>query len=189
MIFEEINFLARHSFTSIADVTKYKENLENKLPELKGKRELLWRKHKSADISKKVEIFKEINVLTEEIDKIQVQKNACNRIINKYEESVKALDNIRKGTEEWDEAVQKLNSDVLELLKSYSGLSQYVSENEDGVLSISNEGLDWLEEQQRQAVNKAEVASYNAAIAANPRTISKINSLLSAKQNCNAIRP
>lgn len=87
--------------------------------------------------------------------------------INQYEESVKALDNIRKGTEEWDEAVQKLNSDILELLKSYSGLAQYVSEDEDGVLSISDEGLDWLEEQQRQAVNKAEVASYNAAIAAN----------------------
>ena len=87
--------------------------------------------------------------------------------INQYEESVKALDNIRKGTEEWDEAVQKLNSDILELLKSYSGLAQYISEDEDGVLSISDEGLDWLEEQQRQAVNKAEVASYNAAIAAN----------------------
>ena len=41
MIFEELNFLAKHSFSSIADVNKYKENLENKLPKLKGKRELL----------------------------------------------------------------------------------------------------------------------------------------------------
>ena len=53
MIFEEINFLARHSFNSIANVTKYKENLENKLPELKGKRELLWTTHKSADTNRK----------------------------------------------------------------------------------------------------------------------------------------
>ena len=86
MIFEEINFLARHSFTLITDVTKYKENLENKLPELKGNRELLWKKHKSADTNKKTKILKDINVLTEEIDKIQAQKNACNRIIIKYEE-------------------------------------------------------------------------------------------------------
>ena len=85
MIFEELNFLARHSFTLIADVNKYKENLENKLPELKGKRELLWRKHKSADTNKKADILKEINALTEEIDKIQAQKNACIRIIAKYE--------------------------------------------------------------------------------------------------------
>ncbi len=86
MIFEELNFLARHSFSSIADVNKYKENLENKLPELKGKRELLWRKHKSTDTNKKAEILKEINALTEEIDKIQAQKNDCNRIIARYDE-------------------------------------------------------------------------------------------------------
>lgn len=101
MIFEELNFLARHSFNSVSGVTKYKENLENKLPELKGKRELLWRKHKSADINKKAEILKEINVLTEEIDKIQAQKNACNGIIAKYEDIKidyeKELDSIEKA--------------------------------------------------------------------------------------------
>ena len=86
MIFEKLNFLARHSFTSVSNVTKYNEDLENKLPELKGKRELLWRKHKSADINKKAEILKEINSLTEEIDIIQAQKNACNRIIARYAE-------------------------------------------------------------------------------------------------------
>ena len=86
MIFEEINFLARHSFNSIADVNKYKENLEDKLPELKGKRELLWKKHKSVNESKKINIFKKINELTDKIDTIQAQKNACNRIIDRYEE-------------------------------------------------------------------------------------------------------
>jgi len=86
MIFEELNFLARHSFNSIADVTKYQENLENKLPELKGKREILWRKHKSADTNKKDEIKKDINALTEKIDTIQAQKNACNRIFARYKE-------------------------------------------------------------------------------------------------------
>ena len=84
MIFEELNFLAKHSFKTISDVKEYKTNLENKLPELKGKRELLWKNHKSADTNKKDEILKDINALTEEIDKIQAQKNACNRIIARY---------------------------------------------------------------------------------------------------------
>ena len=101
MIFEELNFLARYSFDSIADVAKYKENLENKLPELKVKRELLWKKHKSADETSKAEILKEINSITEEIDKIQAQKNACNRIIAKYEDIKidyeKELDSIEKA--------------------------------------------------------------------------------------------
>ena len=85
MIFEELNFLARQSFSSITDVNECKENLENKLPELKGKREILWKKQKSAYKNNKPEILKEINLLTEEIDKIQAQKNACNRIIARYE--------------------------------------------------------------------------------------------------------
>lgn len=86
MIFEELNFLARHSFSSIADVNKYKENLENKLPDLKGKREILWKKHKTADETDKSDILKDLNALTEEIDKIQDQKNSCNGIISKYKE-------------------------------------------------------------------------------------------------------
>ena len=103
MIFEELNFLARHSFNSIASVKKYKETLENKLPELKGKREILWRKHKSSDTNKKAEILKEINALTEKIDKIQAQKKACIRIVARYEnikeERIKQIENKDKENE------------------------------------------------------------------------------------------
>ena len=86
MIFEEINFLARNNFKSIKEVENCKDNLENKLPELKGKRELLWRKHKTADENDKPNILKEINALTDKIDTIQAHKNACNRLIARYEE-------------------------------------------------------------------------------------------------------
>ena len=48
MIFEELNFLARHSFESIREVEDYKVNLEKQLPELKGIRENLWRKYNKA---------------------------------------------------------------------------------------------------------------------------------------------
>ena len=106
MIFEEINFLARHSFTLITDVTKYKENLENKLPELKGNRELLCKKHKSADTNKKTKILKDINVLTEEIYKIKAQKKACNRIIARYNE-------IKNGFQKEMESKQKTQELIL----------------------------------------------------------------------------
>ena len=86
MIFEEINFLARNSFKSIKEVENYKEILEQQLPELKGTRELLWRKYKTADENDKATILKEINSLSDKIDTIHAQKRACNRIIAKYEE-------------------------------------------------------------------------------------------------------
>ena len=85
MIFEELNFLARHNFQSIKEVEFYKADLEKQLPELKGKREDLWRKyHKSTNEDDKNIIKKEINELTEKIDTIQAHKNACNRINDKY---------------------------------------------------------------------------------------------------------
>lgn len=86
MIFEEINFLARNSFKSISELENHMNNLEKQLPELKGKRELLWRKHKSANENDKANILKEINALSDKIDTIQAQKRACNRIIARYEE-------------------------------------------------------------------------------------------------------
>ncbi len=86
MIFEEINFLGRNNFKSVKEVQDYIDNLEMQLPELKGKRKILWRKHKTANETNKNDILKEINELTEIIDTIQVQKNACNRIITRYEE-------------------------------------------------------------------------------------------------------
>ena len=101
MIFEELNFLARHSFQSIKEVEDYKVNLEKQLPELKGKREDLWRKyHKATNENDKITVKKEINELTEKIDTIQAQKNACNRIIAKYsiirEEQQKEMENNEK---------------------------------------------------------------------------------------------
>ena len=85
MIFEELNFLARHSFESIRKVEDYKANLEKQLPELKGIRENLWRKYnKATNENDKNIIKKEINEFTEKIDEIQAYRKACIRIIDKY---------------------------------------------------------------------------------------------------------
>lgn len=52
---------------------------------LKWKREDLWRKyHKATNDNDKNIIKKEINELTENIDIIHAQRNACDRIVGKY---------------------------------------------------------------------------------------------------------
>ena len=85
MIFEELNFLARNKFETVANISEYKINIENTLPNLKGQREILWRKYnKSINENDKNNILKEINQLTEKIDIAQAQKNACIRIIARY---------------------------------------------------------------------------------------------------------
>ena len=60
----------------------------------------MWRKHKSTDTNKKAEILKEINVLTEEIDKIQAQKKACIRIVARYKEIKETYEKQLKEKEE-----------------------------------------------------------------------------------------
>lgn len=85
MIFEELNFLARNRFQSIIDVKEYKSNIESELPQLKGKRENLWKKYnKSTNENDKNSILGEINKLTEKIDIIQAHKKACVRIVDRY---------------------------------------------------------------------------------------------------------
>ena len=86
-IFEEINFMARNHFKSIGEIREYQKECENKLPEVKSKRENLWRKYnKVADSGEKLKIINEIGILTQRIDKIQAHKNACGRMIKRFEE-------------------------------------------------------------------------------------------------------
>lgn len=110
MIFEEINFLARHKFESIKEVENYKLDLECKLSNLKGKREDFWRKyHKATNDNDKNIIKKEINELTEKINTIQSYKNACNRIIDRYEEI----------KEDYKKEIEN-NEKTQELIRNYS---------------------------------------------------------------------
>ena len=107
MIFEELNFLARNSFKSIKEVEEYKVNLEKQLPELKGKREDLWRKyHKATNENDKNIIKKEIDELIEKIDTITAQKNAYNRIIGKYSVIREDYNRNIKNNEKEDELIK-----------------------------------------------------------------------------------
>ena len=88
-IFDEINFMGRHSFQSIQEMKDFQDSLENKLPELKSRRENLWRRYnKTANNEKKVEIKKEIDILSEKIKDIHNNCNICGRCIVNLEKLV-----------------------------------------------------------------------------------------------------
>ena len=88
-IFDEINFMGRHSFQSIQEMKDFQDSLENELPELKSKRENLWRRYnKTTENEKKSEIKKEIDVLSEKIKDIHNNCNVCGRCILNLEKLV-----------------------------------------------------------------------------------------------------
>ena len=88
-IFDEINFMGRHSFQSIQEMKDFQDSLENKLPELKSKRENLWRRYnKTTDNERKADIKKEIDDLSKKIKDIHNNCNICGRCILNLEKFV-----------------------------------------------------------------------------------------------------
>jgi len=115
MIFEELNFLARNKFETVADVKDYKTNIEKELPILKGQREILWRKYnKSINENDKSNILKEINHLTEKIDIAHAQKNACIRIIDRY---IKIKEDYKNEIQSKNKAAELIKEDKKKKLR------------------------------------------------------------------------
>lgn len=101
--------------------------------------------------------------------------NALNQLqsdISAYKESQKAIDSLTVGTEEWKNAISDANKEVLNLMNNYSGLSQYVT-NENGRLIISDEGFSAIEAQKQQAVNE----SYQAKLLADSKNLQSSSDL------------
>lgn len=71
------------------------------------------------------------------------------------------LENLVKGTEEWNKALLDSNNQVLELLNKYPTLAKYLS-NDDGVLKISSEGWDEAVKQAQNSVTATTVGQLQA---------------------------
>ena len=69
-----------------------------------------------------------------------------------YDETQKALEELTYGTQEWKQALIEANQQVLELLRTYPELAQYLSKGKYGQLTISDKGWDDILESQQQAV-------------------------------------
>ena len=77
------------------------------MPELKGKREDLWKKyHRATNENDRNIIKNEIDELTEKVYTITTQKNACNRIIGKYSVIREDYNRNIKNNEKEDELIK-----------------------------------------------------------------------------------
>ena len=80
-------------------------------------------------------------------------KEAIDDVKNSMEE-LQSLENefdgLIKGTDEWKEKLIEVNNQVLEILQKYPQLAQYLQKDEEGKLSIAEEGWDVLIKQQQQ---------------------------------------
>ena len=91
-------FLARYNITKLTEIREYKSLAINKIVELKGFRENLWRKHKRIKTFEEGQLIcSEIQKLATKIDKINKDIKLCNFI---EDNTLKMRDNIKEMSKE-----------------------------------------------------------------------------------------
>lgn len=80
---------------------------------------------------------------------------------SEYSSILKTLGNLKSGTAEWTEAVVELNNQVLELLKTYPQLAEYIN-NSNGILTIDAEGYEKVAKEMATSAAAAQVASIDS---------------------------
>ena len=88
-------------------------------------------------------------------DRVSESVKATDEALQALNEQYKTIENLTKGTTEWYEAISNVNAQVMSLLEKYPELAQYVSQTEDGVMYLSQEGQDVLSDMQYERYQAA----------------------------------
>ena len=103
---------------------------------------------------------KEAQDLQENYDNLKQSVENLHSEISDYTESLNALKELTKGTEEYSDALENANQKAKDLIETYDLYNEATVEN--GILTLDKETLDELEKQQQERVDNAEIASYLA---------------------------
>lgn len=145
---------------------------------------LLWKNSPAQQLKEAQEAaIKAGEAAQETADKYNNLKSSLEELKDKHT----ALDDLTKGTQEWNDAVFELNQQMLELIKTYPQLSEFIR-NEGGVLTIdykieNNVGKNFNEVIGDIYTNtlKASAAAIGAEIYANEKEIENKYSELSTE--------
>lgn len=94
-------------------------------------------------------------------------RSAYDELLNSkesYKDIQETVNNLAKGTSDWTRALLEANEQVVGLADKYPGLSKYLELGENGQLSISTEGWEYLEEAAQKGVRNAQIALMNSQI-------------------------
>lgn len=100
-------FLAKHNITTLTEIKEYKSSATNKIVELKGLRENLWRKHKKIKTFEEGQLIcSEIQKLATKIDELSKDIKLCDFIENN---TLRMKDNIKEMSKEENNKVKVKN--------------------------------------------------------------------------------
>ena len=80
--------------------------------------------------------------LGDQLDNAKSSAEELKSAFDQYTSAVQTLENCTKGTQEWYQALQDVNTQVLDLLNAYPELAQYITRTSEGMLQISDKGQE-----------------------------------------------
>ena len=112
--------------------------------------------------------------LKNNLSEIRSQTTELTVNLKELSDAQSSLQGLTKGTQEWRDAVQGVNSQILELIDKYPELAEYVTTT-NGVMSISAYGQNKVLDLQRQKLQEAQSAANIASIAQYNRQLQKLS--------------
>lgn len=100
--------------------------------------------------------------LSEAYQEVKASYEELKQSLADYKDAQNAIDKLQEGTEEWRQAIQEANAQVLEMLDTYPQLAQYIT-NTNGRLQISDEGIAQIMHDESQRVAALQNASLQAS--------------------------
>lgn len=112
--------------------------------------------------------------LKNNLSEIRSQTTELTANLKELSDAQSSLQGLTKGTQEWRDAVQDVNSQILELIDKYPELAEYVT-TANGVMSVSAYGQSKVLDLQRQKLQEAQSAANIASIAQYNRQLQKLS--------------
>lgn len=112
--------------------------------------------------------------LKNNLSEIRSQTTELTANLKELSNAQSSLEGLTKGTQEWRNAVQDVNSQILELIDKYPELAEYVT-TANGAMSVSAYGQSKVLDLQRQKLQEAQSAANIASIAQYNRQLQKLS--------------
>ena len=99
------------------------------------------------------------NELSQALQETKQKYDDLKNSIEDYKNARNSLDELTAGTTAWKEALADANSQALALLQTYPELAKYVHKDENGLITIAEEGLNALADKQLNDIYRTQTAS------------------------------
>lgn len=116
----------------------------------------------------------QVSDLKSNLENVRSQTSELSSSLKGLSDAQADLNGLTEGTQEWRDAVQDVNGQILDLINKYPELAKYV-ETTNGIMRISAYGQEQVLAIQREKVQQAQTAVNIASIAQYNRELQKLN--------------